>query len=226
MEEQQEFYRIIQNVPRQTKDVLKALSFLIDELRGKFSSTYDSKRTIRKEQDKIQRENILSHQDKQTAGEKSMDFMVRDGKMIAEPQTFNSDVVNLGQLKNHLDTYKLQFHIEHISPKEFELHFFSKDNQLTAKALERAMIDLAKDPSKITSKDLEGEIIHATEKQAQIREQVSAQKADKKTPESVLSELDKKVADKVQELAKADTLLDGSETSLFGSEPPVDELVR
>ncbi len=226
MEEQQEFYRVIQNIPRQTKDVFKTLSFLIDELRGKLSASHDSKRTIRKEQDKIQREKIQSHQDKQTAGEKSMDFMARDGKMIAEPQTFSADVVNLGQLKNHLDQYQLQFHIEHISSKEFELHFFAKDKELAAKSLERAMTDLANAPSKITSKDLEGEIINATEKQAQIREQVSAQKADKRTPENVLSELDKKVADKVSELSKASTPVDSSETSLFGSEPPVDELVR
>ncbi|GAB2022648.1 hypothetical protein RyT2_17220 [Pseudolactococcus yaeyamensis] len=228
MEEQQEIYRILKNVPRQVMDVIRVLSFLTDELKGLTSATHDSKRVIRKEQAKIQKEKVINYRERQTVGEKSMSFMATDGKMIAQPQSLSAETVNLGQLKNHLEKYQLQFHIEPISSKEFELHFFAKDKELAAKALERAMVDLVKDPSQITAKDLEGEFEAGKDKQAKIREQIAAQKADKQVSQSTKEAVDKKVADKVTELSKSAPPkgTDGFDTSLFGSAPPVDELVR
>ena len=68
MEEQQEFYRVIQNIPRTTRDVLRTLSFIADELRGKLSKTHDSKRTINKAQLKHQKEQLEKAKDRESAG--------------------------------------------------------------------------------------------------------------------------------------------------------------
>jgi len=84
---------------------------------------------------------------KQSSGEKDLDFMMRDGKMLAEPQLLNKSV-NFDQVKQVLAEYEMQFHIKELENGEKELHFFAKDANVCANALDKAMEDISKNPEK------------------------------------------------------------------------------
>ncbi|MDT2904409.1 hypothetical protein P7H72_14405, partial [Lactococcus lactis] len=112
---------------------------------------------------------------KQSSGEKDLDFMMRDGKMLAEPQLLNKSV-NLDQVKQVLAEYEMQFHIKELVNGEKELHFFAKDANVCANALDKAMEDILKNPEKATQPSFESEVKVSKQKEA---EEIKAKQAEK-----------------------------------------------
>ncbi|KAF6207430.1 hypothetical protein GE061_018673 [Apolygus lucorum] len=111
----------------------------------------------------------------QSSGEKDLDFMMRDGKMLAEPQLLNKSV-NLDQVKQVLAEYGMQFHIKELENGEKELHFFAKDANVCANALDKAMEDISKNPEKATQPSFESEVKVSKQKEA---EEIKAKQAEK-----------------------------------------------
>ncbi|MGV8956300.1 hypothetical protein [Lactococcus lactis] len=122
----------------------------------------------------------------QSYGEKDMNFMMRDGKMLAEAQLLKKSV-NLEQVKQVLSEYKMQFHIKALKNGDKELHFFAKDANVCAKALEKAMEEISKNPEKATQSSFESEVKAAKQKEA---EEIKVKQAEKQKVQEVSQTVD------------------------------------
>lgn len=123
---------------------------------------------------------------RQSYGEKDMNFMMRDGKMLAEAQLLKKSV-NLEQVKQVLSEYKMQFHIKALKNGDKELHFFAKDANVCAKALEKAMEEISKNPEKATQSSFESEVKAAKQKEA---EEIKVKQAEKQKVQEVSQTVD------------------------------------
>lgn len=96
------------------------------------------------------------------AGEKDYEFLISTNKMLAEPQILDKEL-NLDQLKNMLTEYGLQFHVKELPDQTKELHFFSKDANIAARAIGRTLDNIAADPECVTKPTLASMIEQAKE---------------------------------------------------------------
>ncbi|USI69363.1 PcfB family protein (plasmid) [Lactococcus petauri] len=108
-------------------------------------------------------------------GEKSLEFLMKTGKAIAEPQLLEK-AVNLEQLKNVLKDYGLQFHIKALDDGKHEVLFLAKDANVTRNAFAQALDEISKNPEIVSSPSLTQSI-----KEAQKEEEkaIAAKMAEK-----------------------------------------------
>lgn len=97
------------------------------------------------------------------AGEKDFKFLMESNKMLAQPQILNKEV-NFDQLKKMMTEYGLQFHIKDLPDQTKELHFFAKDANIAARAIDRTIDSIVKDPTIVTKPTLEQLINQAKSK--------------------------------------------------------------
>ncbi|EGP4894558.1 hypothetical protein FI615_002062 [Enterococcus faecium] len=97
------------------------------------------------------------------AGEKDFHFFIESNKMLAQPQILNKEV-NLDQLKKMMTEYGLQFHIKDLPDHTKELHFFAKDANIAARAIDRTIESIVDDPATVTKPTLEQRIKEAKSK--------------------------------------------------------------
>ncbi|WP_321386453.1 hypothetical protein [uncultured Enterococcus sp.] len=124
------------------------------------------------------------------AGEKDLDYFMSSNKMLAEPQLLDKHI-NLEQLKNVMEEYGMQFHIKELADKTKELHFFAKDANIAAHAINKTLDELLKDPEKVTKPTLEMLIKQAKEKtqaQQETHEKTKEAAATSKAPEKATEE--------------------------------------
>lgn len=114
------------------------------------------------------------------AGERDYEFLVSSNKMLAEPQVLDKEV-NLDQLKNMLTEYGLQFHIKDLPDQTKELHFFSKDSNIAARAISRTLENIAADPECVTKPTLTALINRAKEQTKESLEKAKEKTLDSKT---------------------------------------------
>ncbi|GMC02541.1 hypothetical protein K5E_22060 [Enterococcus thailandicus] len=144
------------------------------------------------------------------AGEKDYDFLMGTNKMLAQPQVLNQDV-NFEQLKNMMTEYGLQFHIKDLPDQTKELHFFAKDANVAARAIDRTIDNIVNDPKSVTKPSLENLIKQAKEQahnqKQQKQEEKEVQLGETKSP--VESAKDSK--ETLESLSLFDELKDGIE---------------
>lgn len=109
------------------------------------------------------------------AGEKEYDFLLATNKMLAEPQILNKDI-NLDQLKNMMTEYGLQFHIKELSDQTKELHFFAKDANIAARALDRTLEEMINHPESVTKPTLDTIITKSKEQSIAKQEEMKQAK--------------------------------------------------
>ncbi|WP_065772512.1 hypothetical protein [Enterococcus faecium] len=97
------------------------------------------------------------------AGEKDFQFLMESNKMLAQPQILNKEV-NIDQLKKMMTEYGLQFHIKDLPDHTKELHFFAKDANIAARAIDRTIDSIVNDPTAVTKPTLEQLIKEAQSK--------------------------------------------------------------
>lgn len=97
------------------------------------------------------------------AGEKDFQFLMESNKMLAQPQILNKEV-NFDQLKKMMTEYGLQFHIKDLPDHTKELHFFAKDANIAARAIDRTIDSIVNDPTAVTKPTLEQLIKEAKSK--------------------------------------------------------------
>lgn len=97
------------------------------------------------------------------AGEKDFQFLMESNKMLAQPQILNKEV-NIEQLKKMMTEYGLQFHIKDLPDHTKELHFFAKDANIAARAIDRTIDSIVNDPTAVTKPTLEQLIKEAQSK--------------------------------------------------------------
>ena len=137
------------------------------ELKGKFIQLPRDKR---KELIKDCEKKVLVQ-----AGEKDYDFLMGTNKMLAQPQILNQDV-NFEQLKNMMTEYGLQFHIKDLPDQTKELHFFAKDANVAARAIDRTIDNIVNDPKSVTKPSLEALIKQAKEQAHNQKQQKQEEK--------------------------------------------------
>lgn len=201
-EQQQAFHAMTRQVPQNLRDLFRMLMAVrrsanqrqrqrasgqldnnqFKELRSKLGleTTPEMEALFLKQNDLQRRATMDSlsrqfNEMKQSSGEKDLDFMMRDGKMLAEPQLLNKSV-NLDQVKQVLAEYEMQFHIKELENGEKELHFFAKDANVCANALDKAMEDISKKPEKATQPSFESEVKVSKQKEA---EEIKAKQTEK-----------------------------------------------
>lgn len=108
-------------------------------------------------------------------GEKSLEFLMKTGKAIAEPQLLEK-AVNLEQLKNVLKDYGLQFHIKALDDGKHEVLFLAKDANVARNAFAQALDEISQNPEIVSSPSLTQSI-----KEAQKEEEkaIAAKMAEK-----------------------------------------------
>lgn len=108
-------------------------------------------------------------------GEKSLEFLLKTGKTIAEPQLLEK-AVNLEQLKNVLKAYGLQFHIKSLDEGKHEVLFLAKDANVARNAFAQALDEISQNPEIVSSPSLKQSI-----KEAQKEEEkaIAAKMAEK-----------------------------------------------
>lgn len=136
------------------------------------------------------------------AGEKDYEFMISNNKMLAEPQILGKDV-NLEQLKNMLSDYGLQFHLKELPDSTKELHFFAKDSNIAARAIDRTLENISNNPDSVTSPTLESLIQNAKEKSKEKQDSL-----EKSKETSVKSNVTDKAVDSTKETAEVLSLFD------------------
>lgn len=147
------------------------------------------------------------------AGEKEYEFLMGTNKMLAEPQLLNQDL-NLEQLKNMMTEYGLQFHIKELPDQMRELHFFAKDANIAARAINRTLETILEEPETVTKPTFEALIKQA---QKQTKEKIQEKQEELQTKPGVpsIKEGTKEVAetaqDSLKEISLFDDLKDGME---------------
>jgi hypothetical protein len=109
------------------------------------------------------------------AGEKDYEFLITNNKMLAEPQILDK-AINLDQLKNMMTEYGLQFHIKELPDLTKELHFFSKDANIAARAIDRTLETILNDPDTVTKPTFEALMKKAIEQTKEKQEAVKETK--------------------------------------------------
>lgn len=172
------------------------------ELKGKFIQLPRDKR---KELIKDCEKKVLVQ-----AGEKDYDFLMGTNKMLAQPQVLNKDV-NFEQLKNMMTEYGLQFHIKDLPDQTKELHFFAKDANVAARAIDRTIDSIVNDPKSVTKPSLENLIKQAKEQAHNQKQQKQEEKEVQlgETKSAIESAKDSK--ETLESLSLFDELKDGIE---------------
>jgi len=134
-------------------------------------------------------------------GEKDYEFLISNNKMLAEPQILNKDM-NLEQLKNMMTEYGLQFHIKELPDLTKELHFFAKDANIAARAIDRTLETILNDPDTVTKPTFEALMKKAIE---QTKEK---QEAVKETKEAANPNLPDKASETSKETMEKLSLFD------------------
>ena len=135
------------------------------------------------------------------AGEKEYEFLISNNKMLAEPQILDQPI-NLDQLKNLMTEYGLQFHIKELPDLTKELHFFAKDANIVARAIDRTLETILNDPGTVTKPTFEALMKRAIE---QTKEK---QEAVKETKEAANPNLPDKASETSKETMEKLSLFD------------------
>ncbi|MGY3713715.1 DUF3801 domain-containing protein [Lactococcus petauri] len=114
-------------------------------------------------------------------GEKSLEFLMKTGKAIAEPQLLEK-AVNLEQLKNVLKDYGLQFHIKALDDGKHEVLFLAKDANVARNAFAQALDEISHNPGIVSSPSLTQSIKEAQKEEekaiaAKMREKMQERQA-------------------------------------------------
>lgn len=114
-------------------------------------------------------------------GEKSLEFLMKTGKAIAEPQLLEK-AVNLEQLKNVLKDYGLQFHIKALDDGKHEVLFLAKDANVARNAFAQALDEISQNPEIVSSPSLTQSIKEAQKEEektiaAKMREKMQERQA-------------------------------------------------
>lgn len=143
------------------------------------------------------------------AGEKDYEFLLSTNKMLAEPQLLDKNI-NLEQLKNMMTEYGLQFHLKELPDQAKELHFYAKDANIAARALDRTLETILADPESVTKPTLES-LIQRAKEQTKEKQEVVQEAKEATSGKDAASLKQAKANEMLESLSLFDELKDGIE---------------